>query len=154
MHLVNAYLTEVEQHLPREQRSDIVGELRDDIMEQLHALEERAGRTADVDDERAVLNRLGHPLKVASSYKSRRYLIGPALYPAYLKTLQTSLAIVLATLMLLWVALGSESTGVTILKGFVGQAISISFWGAVVVTIVFWPLNVVVDGFFLCTCLF
>lgn len=141
MQLVDAYLTEVEQHLPREQRSDIVGELRDDIMEQLHALEEQAGRSANVDDERAVLSRLGHPLKIAGSYKSRRYLIGPALYPAYLKTLQTSLSIVLVTLLLLWVALGSESTGVYILKGFFGQVFSISFWVAVVVTIVFLSLE-------------
>lgn len=141
MKLVNSYLTEVGQHLPRDQRTDIIGELRDDITEQLNAIAEQAGRSPDVTDERAVLGRLGHPLKVASAYASRRYLIGPGLYPAYLKTLRTSIGLVLAFSLLLWVAMGSDSSGTYVFKGLVGQVIEISFWVAVVVTIVFLSLE-------------
>lgn len=141
MELVNSYLMEVGQHLPRDQRSDIIGELRDDIAEQLNALAEQAGRAPDAADERAVLGRLGHPLKVASSYSSRRYLIGPGLYPAYLKTLRTSIGLVLALSLLLWVAMGSDSTGTYVLKGLLSRVLEISFWVAVIVTIVFLSLE-------------
>ena len=104
MQLVNAYLAEVGRYLPPEQRSDIVGELRDDILEQLAALAEPEGRVPELADERQVLTALGHPLKVASAYKPQRYLVGPGLYPAYLKTLKTSLCLVLALVVLLWLA--------------------------------------------------
>ncbi len=137
MELVNSYLLQVGQHLPRDQRSDIIRELRDDITEQLDALAEQAGRSPDAADERAVLGRLGHPLKVASSYSSRRYLIGPGLYPAYLKTLRTSIGLVLASFLLFWVAMGSDNTGTYVLKGLLGQVLGISFWVAVIVTTVF-----------------
>ena len=70
MELVDSYLTELRHHLPSDQREDIVKELRDNIVEEVH---ERAAIRAgepDAADERAVLAKLGHPLKVAGAYKS------------------------------------------------------------------------------------
>lgn len=141
MDLVNAYLVEVGQYLPRDQRDDIVGELRDDILEQVSDLAEQAGREPKTADERQVLDRLGHPLKVASGYSARRYLIGPALYPAYLKTLKTTLGLVLALVLLLWIAMGADAMGTYSLKGVLNQLVNCGFWVVVCVTAAFLVLE-------------
>ncbi|MEM9057750.1 MAG: hypothetical protein AAGD86_09750, partial [Pseudomonadota bacterium] len=64
MQLIESYLVEVGRYLPAATRSDILSELRVSLEDQAQEL---AGDSAPTQDhERAVIERLGHPLKVAS----------------------------------------------------------------------------------------
>lgn len=88
MTLLERYLHAVKKRLPRNQRDDIVAELRDILLSQIEA-EEAAHRRRLSDDEVAViLRRFGRPMTVAARYGASNYLIGPALYPAYLASLK------------------------------------------------------------------
>ena len=88
--LVDSYLTEIGRHLPSRMRDDIVSELRSDLTEEFLERAELEDRNPNDVDEREVLLAMGHPVVVASGYKTRRYLIGPELYPAYLQTLRAT----------------------------------------------------------------
>ncbi len=67
MRLIESYLSEVGRHLPKKQRSDILNELRVSLEEQVL---DAAGETPpDLDDEKKVINGLGHPLQVASGFQ-------------------------------------------------------------------------------------
>ena len=59
MELVNCYLSELRQHLPGDQREDIVSELRNNIVEEMQELTDSRGGVPDINDERAVLANLG-----------------------------------------------------------------------------------------------
>jgi len=88
MTLLDRYLHAVRKRLPRNQRDDIAAELRDLLSSQIEA-EEAALRRPLTDDEVAViLKRCGRPRMVAARYASSGYLIGPALYPAYITSLR------------------------------------------------------------------
>ena len=141
MQLIERYLTELETHLPKPQRNDIVVELRDDLVEQVQALGEAEDRAATPADESAVLAQLGHPLKLAGSYKSRRYLIGPALYPAYLQTLKIALIVVLALVVLASVAFGPVSSLGLLAKGVLNGFFEAGLWVVALVTLSFLSLE-------------
>jgi len=83
MELLDRYLREVTQWLPRKQSSDIAAEISADLQaeaeEQAHGL----GRPVSRDEEEAILTRWGHPMLVASRYQPQESLIGPALLPTY-----------------------------------------------------------------------
>lgn len=75
--LIESYVHEVGQHLPRRMRADIELELRSLLAD---ALEERG------DDETAVidfLKELGSPAQFAAQYLPNQYLIGPNLFPTF-----------------------------------------------------------------------
>jgi hypothetical protein len=96
MDLIDRYIEEVGKHLPEKQRADIQAEIGSALQDML---EDRAGGDAQAIDEAmvvSVLKEYGAPEKVAASYLPERYLIGPRLYPAFLKTVQIALPIVLA----------------------------------------------------------
>jgi hypothetical protein len=137
MLLVDSYLHEVSRFLPASQRADVVGELRATIEDEVIERAAAHGGTATREDEAAVLARFGHPLKVASGYQSRRYLIGPDLFPAFRTTLSTLLVVVLA-LQVLVALVVSAGTGWTLsVGGLVSQLVESVFWVAVIVTLVF-----------------
>ena len=140
--LLESYLAEIARHLPRNGREDILCELRDDLAEQVQERAEAAGRVPDTTDEDAVLRLCGHPLKLASQYKSRRYLIGPELYPAYLQTLRTTLLVGLGVWLLFAITLGVSNEDSSFfqtlsIKGLLNTLLEIGLWMAVIVTAVF-----------------
>lgn len=95
MNLIDAYLSEVGRHLPQKNRADIEAEIRSALQDLLEERARQRGKPAD--DEETVLEVLkeyGDPEKVAASYQPERYIIGPRLYPAYVKVLQIVLPIV------------------------------------------------------------
>ncbi len=92
MQWVESYLSQVRRYLPGKANDDIIAELRASIEEQVYDVAGDA--PAQPDDEKTVLNRFGHPLKVASGYRGQRYLIGPEIYPSFLQTLKTVLILV------------------------------------------------------------
>ena len=88
MELVESYLNEVGRFLPEDQRTEVLAELRDDILGEIEGRAETFGRAPSIEDEEIVLTQFGHPLKVAGRYQPEKYVIGPDLYPAFIHTLK------------------------------------------------------------------
>lgn len=97
MDLIDRYLAAVGVLLPRNQREDIVAELRDVL--ETHADEKRAelGRALTVEEQSELVRAFGHPLAVAGRYGRGQYLIGPELYPLYVIAAKVLLAIAAAS---------------------------------------------------------
>lgn len=137
MELVNTYLSELRQHLPSDQREDIVKELRDNLVEEIRELAEDRGTDPTIKDERAVLANLGHPIKVAGAYKAQRYLIGPDLYPAFLQTLRNTLLVGFFVVFLLRLAGGFDADFWLAVKGLLFGFFEIGLWITGIVGLVF-----------------
>lgn len=83
---IDRYVADVARRLPEEQRKEVSAELRSSIYDQL---EDRSGPEAGEEDVLAVLRELGPPETVAASYlPATQYLIGPAWYPTFRRTLR------------------------------------------------------------------
>ena len=135
MQLIESYLSEVECFLPARQRADILGELRSSLEEQVLDL---AGDNAPgLDEQKSVINRLGHPMSVASGYQAQRYLIGPELFPTFVQTLKIVLVVVaaiqLAIMMIAYVTSGWTTSVIGMLTGVFDTLL----WASLVVSIVF-----------------
>jgi hypothetical protein len=94
MKLIDYYVSEVGRRLPEKMREDIEREIRSMIEDTLEDESHKQGRPVDEEMVVDVLKRLGPPEKMASSYLPPRYLIGPELYPAFIKTLKIVLSII------------------------------------------------------------
>ncbi|MEO5772998.1 MAG: hypothetical protein ABIQ32_02630 [Sphingomicrobium sp.] len=119
MDLLERYLAEVRRNLPASEADDIVAELRDVLLAKAEEQEERSGSVAWI----ALLQEFGHPLVVAARYRREQWLIGPEIYPFYLKFLKTIVGIVLIVVTALAVvkgALWSEAVGPAI-TGWLGS---------------------------------
>jgi len=91
--LVDRYLYAVRSGLPKGQQDDIIAELAEDIRSQIEDLESGLGRGLNETEVVDMLKERGHPEKVASRYLPQQYVIGPAIYPAYLFVLKLVIAI-------------------------------------------------------------
>ena len=111
MDIIDSYVTEVAQYLPADQREEIAGDLYAALEEEVEAEAEQAGREATEDDEYTVVGRFGHPYKAAARYLPQRYLIGPALYPAFFRTLKIVWVVALTTLVLIAVFIPVAAMG-------------------------------------------
>ncbi len=79
--LIDRYVHEVGQSLPRKNRDDIQMELCSLLLDDL---EERAGgEEPTVDLAAQMLGEYGKPGKMAARYRPEQYLIGPQLFPFY-----------------------------------------------------------------------
>ena len=87
MDLIDRYLAAVRRYLPREQQDDIVRELADSLRSEQEEQQRGTGRALTADEQTALLKKRGHPWLMASRYLPEQYLIGPALYPYYRRTL-------------------------------------------------------------------
>ncbi|MEU8138928.1 HAAS signaling domain-containing protein [Streptodolium elevatio] len=90
--LTDRYVAEVVRHISADQRGDVADELRATIADTVEA------RGADDPEsaEREVLVELGDPIRLASRYTDRPLaLVGPALYPTYIRILTLLLSAVL-----------------------------------------------------------
>jgi len=96
MELIDRYLNAVRFWLPRAQEDDIIAELGEDLHSQIEERATELGRALNEDELAEILKKRGDPMSVASRYLPQRYLIGPALYPAYM---------VVVRLVVLWVVL-------------------------------------------------
>ena len=130
--LTDRYVHAVTTQLPEDQRTDIGRELRATIEDTVVAAP--AG-TDPVQTERQVLLDLGHPTRLADSYRGQgRALIGPRLYPVWLRTLKALLTWVPLLAAALMVILGvlDGDTPVAILGGAVSalvwSALQVAFW--------------------------
>ncbi len=85
MKLIELYVAEVGRRLPARQREDIQNELRSAIEDAVDDDARAQGKPADEALAAEVLRRYGAPEKTAASYLPPRYLIGPELFPKYVK---------------------------------------------------------------------
>lgn len=92
--LTDRYIWAVQRSLPEDQRADIDRELRGTIADTIDA--KREGGLDEGTAETATLVELGDPYRLAAGYADRPlHLIGPELFPTYIRLLKVLYAIVL-----------------------------------------------------------
>ena len=83
MNIIDRYVTEVGKQLPRKNRLDIETELRSTLEDMLDDRSQQTGRPADEALATELLQEYGAPRKVAATYQTHPYLIGPRMFPMY-----------------------------------------------------------------------
>jgi hypothetical protein len=102
MNLIDRYVREVGKHLPLiKGREDIEKELRSTLEDMLEERAETADRPADETLEMELLKEYGSPQKVAETYNSQPYIIGPRMFPTFLMVLKIVIPIVVIVLLVL-----------------------------------------------------
>jgi len=91
MELLDRYLQAVKTFLPKSRQNDILKELSENILSQMEDKEAELGRPLNEDEQAAIIKQHGHPMTVASRYRSRQQLIGPTMFPAYWFVLKAAL---------------------------------------------------------------
>src|SRR5512139_3568397 len=99
MSLIDLYVTEVGKRLPLRGRKDIEAELRSTLEDMLEDRSQKAGRPADEGMMLDLLREYGPPDKVAAIYHAHPYLIGPRLFPLFVKVLKIVLTVVTIVLL-------------------------------------------------------
>lgn len=145
MEMVDRYLKSVKNCLPAAQADDIVKELSENISSQIEDKEGELNRPLTEAEIEAILKQRGHPLVVASRYRQEqrsvsfgRQIIGPALFPFYIRVLKFNLGLTSVILIVVFAALlsGGQPVG-TFPQVFVYQLL-IQF---VIVTLIFWAMD-------------
>src|ERR1700730_5515129 len=100
MQIVDRYLQSVKKCLPAKQADDIIRELSENISSQIEDKESELNRSLTETEVEAILKQHGHPLLVASRYRQEqrsvsfgRQIIGPALFPFYIRVLKFNLGL-------------------------------------------------------------
>ncbi|MEU5882702.1 hypothetical protein [Spirillospora sp. NPDC047279] len=133
--LTDRYVREVVRRVPAGQRAELADELRTTIADTVDARD--PGGPGDA--ERAVLAEMGDPIRLAARYADRPLaLIGPALYPAYVRLLTVLLTSVLPVVTVLLMALDLVDGGDA--GSAIGAGIGAVF--AVGAQLVAWPTAV------------
>jgi len=97
MDLLDHYLAAVAAQLDKDQREDIVAELRDTLLNRFEEREESLGRSLTDDEREAFLREMGHPLVVAARYnKGPQHLVGPELFPWWMFAVKAGLMVLVA----------------------------------------------------------
>jgi hypothetical protein len=100
--LTERYVHEVVRRIPADQRDDVAEELRTTIADTMDA----HGSDDPTVAEREVLTEMGDPIQLAARYADRPLaLIGPKLYPSYIRLLKILLSAVLPVVVVAIVAL-------------------------------------------------
>jgi hypothetical protein len=120
MELLDHYLKSVRSCLPAAQRDDIISELSENLRAQIEDREGELGRPLNEPEVEAILKQHGHPLLVASRYRQDwrsvafgRQIIGPVLFPFYIRVLSFNLgltSIVIAIVLTALIASGKSIT--------------------------------------------
>ena len=113
MDLVDRYLKAVAKALPEAQREDIIRELSEDIRSQMEDKQNELGRELTEAEQQGVLKQRGNPLLLAARYHQDdrrvafgRQLIGPVLFPFYIKVLSFNLGLTFMVIGTIFLALG------------------------------------------------
>jgi hypothetical protein len=94
MNLLDRYMQEVRNHLPRKMQADLELEIRSLIEDTLEDRSRTTGQNIDEELTAEVLKEFGPHEKVAAAYLPEKYLIGPQLYPAFLLTVRIVLVVI------------------------------------------------------------
>ena len=94
MDLLDRYLRSVRSALPDADRDDITRELGENLRDRIDDREAELGRPLTDAEVRTLLASFGHPLAVAGRFRTHqptvafgRQLIGPVVFPVYLRVL-------------------------------------------------------------------
>ena len=143
MQLIDRYLQSVKWMLPRKQQEDVVRELNDEILSRAEEKETALGRPLNEDEQVAVLKQMGHPMLVASRYRTQRYLINPTIFAVYWTVLRLILAIVFVAMAIAAVSVAAAGQGLSQALGIILRypltALSVFAW----VTTIFVILDIV-----------
>lgn len=96
MNLIELYLEEIRRQLPSRNRDDILKEIQSTLMDTIEDRNPNPGAEPDTETVKAVLKEFGSPRKVASQYGAKDYLVGPRMFPIYLRVLRIVLIVVAA----------------------------------------------------------
>lgn len=112
MDLVDRYLRAVAKALPEAQREDIIRELSEDIRSEMEDKQIALGRPLIEAEQQELLKQRGNPLLLAARYHQDdrrvafgRQLIGPVLYPFYIKVLSFNLGLTFVVVGTIFLAL-------------------------------------------------
>jgi hypothetical protein len=110
--ILEKYLNSVRSALPESQRDDIVRELSENLHDQIEDKENELGRPLQDAEVEEILKQHGHPMVVASRYRQDKRsvafgpeLIGPVVFPFYVRVLKFNLGISAVILFIVAVAL-------------------------------------------------
>ena len=113
METVDRYLKAVAKALPEAQREDIIRELSEDIRSEVEDKQSELGRPLTEAEQQELLKHRGNPLLLAARYHQDdrrvafgRQLIGPVLYPFYIKVLSFNLGLTFVVIGTIFLALG------------------------------------------------
>lgn len=91
--LLDRYLAAVGRNLPAGPRTDILAELRDELLTTLEIREAAAGRPLTRQEVEAVLLEAGNPLVVAGRYRRVQHVVGPEVFPVWWLAVKTTLGV-------------------------------------------------------------
>src|ERR1700722_19523277 len=118
--LLDQYLNSIRRSLPEAQRDDIVQELSENIHAQIEDKEAELGRPLADAEVEAILKQHGHPMVVASRYRQDKRsvafgpeLIGPVVFPFYVRVLKFNLGISFVITFIVAVALFFSGHAIT-----------------------------------------
>lgn len=133
MKLIDRYVAQVGKNLPAKTREDIEKELKSTLEDMLEDRAQKLDRPADEAMELELLREYGAPDKVADTYYSMQYLIGPRMYPTFIMVLKIvftvlgSLAVVGLVVALGKVGFAGREFAQTLMQtvgGYIGAAIT------------------------------
>lgn len=145
MELINRYVHEVGESLPRRLRADVEAELRSLLLDAAEERAREAGCPADSELVKKVLREFGTPQEVAARYApSPQYLIGPRLFPIY-RIAVGIMALVVAALFLAFFVVGvlrtirqpEEAVTLGLAASVVGRIFYIALFNFGLLTLVF-----------------
>jgi hypothetical protein len=110
MELLDRYVTEVGQHLPTKQRSDLEKEIRSLIEDALDDRSQKEGRPVDEDMLVELLKTYGPPEKMAGNYLPPKYVVGPRWYSNFMLSFRIiAVIVVVSSAIAFGVALGQAA---------------------------------------------
>jgi hypothetical protein len=145
MQIVDRYLQSVKTCLPAAQADDIIRELSENISSQIEDREGELDRPLTEPEVEAILKQHGHPLVVASRYRQEqrsvsfgRQIIGPALFPFYIRVLKFNLGLTSLVVIVIFAALFSGGQRIGSFPQILVYQLLIQF---VIVTLIFWAMD-------------
>lgn len=139
--LTDRYIWAVQRSLPEAKRADIDRELRGAIADAVDAKQDAGAGPADA--ERAAILDLGDPYRLAAGYTDRPlHLIGPSLFPDYIRLLKLLYAVVLpitfaAVLLAQLLAQGQFGGAIGATFGItISVAVHLGFWTTLIFALI------------------
>jgi hypothetical protein len=126
MNLIELYVVEVGKRLPLKGRKDIEAELRSTLEDMLEDRAKKAGREADEEMTLQLLREYGPPDKVAATYRPNQFLIGPRVYPFFIRVLKIVLTVLtIVLLVILGLQLARQPAGPALAQAIVNGLMGI-----------------------------
>lgn len=145
MQIVDRYLQSVKSCLPAAQADDIIRELSENISAQMEDKESALGRSLTDAEVEAILKQHGHPLLVASRYRQEQrsvsfggQIVGPMLFPFYIRVLKFNLGLTSVILLVIFGALFAAGQPIGGFPHVFLYQILIQF---AAVTLIFWLMD-------------